>query len=369
VPSDPRNELQQQPQADVDEQFEKKVVNVTRLDRGDLSLQQPASTDGGIGEVSQIGPRPSTELPSPDLMFRVAGTPDPIWFRKSGRRSIENITAVLSLIGKTFTDFPRALEFGCGCGRILLHLQDVGEQIDLHGVDIDAEAIGWAQQNVPWAKLAVNQGLPPLNFPDEHFDLIFNQSVFTHLDESYQDAWLVELERITKPGGVLILSVAGEHPYSELEKSWRTANADATTLHETWRSKGFVFIEDDNWTNGPFPDFYHSAFHAPWYIFERWGSIFDIKAYVVRGSLDFQDQLLMQRRPQRVGTVAPLENLVLKKHEQELEQSHAATQTWRATAEQWRAAAESSAGDVEKVLSSRSWRLTAPLRDLLSRWR
>ena len=40
-----------------------------------------------------------------------------------------------------------------------------------------------------------NQPLPPLDYPDATFDLIFNHSVFTHIDEQYQDAWLAELLR------------------------------------------------------------------------------------------------------------------------------------------------------------------------------
>src|SRR6516162_2149643 len=161
------------------------------------------------------------ELPSSDLMFRVAGTSDADWFRNSGRLSIAGIDRLLSLFGKSFTDFPRALDFGCGCGRMLLPLEDVGKKIELYGVDIDADAIAWAQQHIPWVRSSVNQGLPPLDFPDEYFDLVFNHSVFTHIDERYQDAWLVELERITKPGGWLVLSVSGEHVFAEFEKSFR----------------------------------------------------------------------------------------------------------------------------------------------------
>lgn len=53
------------------------------------------------------------------------------------------------------------------------------------------------QEHIPWVKSSVNQGLPPLDFPDEHFDLIFNHSVFTHIDENYQDAWLVEYRSLS----------------------------------------------------------------------------------------------------------------------------------------------------------------------------
>jgi len=236
------------------------------------------------------------ELPGEDLRWRVAGTPKKDWFWKSGGMSVANINTMLSIIGTSFIDYPRALEFGCGCGRILLHMKAIAEKSELYGVDIDPEGIAWAQGHIPWVKCSVNNGLPPLDFPDGYFDLIFNHSVFTHLDATYQDAWLAELVRVAKPGGVLVLSVSGEHPFSELVKAHRDAGADPTNLIEEFRSKGIVFIADDSWVGGPFPDFYHSAFHAPWYVFEHWSKFFDIKAFVTRGSLDFQDYLLLRRR-------------------------------------------------------------------------
>ena len=291
------------------------------------------------------------ELPNPDLMNRVAGTPDPVWFWKSGRMSIDGINGILSHIGKSFIDFPRALEFGCGCGRILLHLKSVGEAVDLYGVDIDADAIGWAQQHIPWVTCSVNQGLPPLDFPDEHFDLVFNHSVFTHMDESYQDAWLVELERITKPGGVLVLSVSGEGPFADVEKSWLEAKQDPTTLRDTLRTKGCLFIKDDSWTNGPFPDFYHTMLHAPWYIFERWGSIFDIKAYIVRGDLDYQDLLLLRRRDKRVGVVDTSKSVAseLAQARERVGELELSLMKSDQQAQQWRAEGERIAVELEQA--------------------
>ncbi|MEO8752589.1 MAG: class I SAM-dependent methyltransferase [Casimicrobiaceae bacterium] len=239
------------------------------------------------------------ELPGDDLRWRVAGTADAGWFWKSGGMSIENIGTMLSIIGKSFSDYPRALEFGCGCGRMLLHMKQIAEKTALYGVDIDPAGIAWAQAHIPWVKCSVNNGLPPLDFPDEHFDLIFNQSVFTHLDENYQDAWLAELVRVTKPGAALVLSVSGEYPFEQCVKGHRDAGAEPAKvlgLVEQFRTKGIVFIDDDSWVGGPFPDFYHSTFHAPWYVFEHWSKFLDIKALVPRGSLDFQDYLLLRRR-------------------------------------------------------------------------
>ncbi len=210
--------------------------------------------------------------------------------------SVADIGRMLAIDGKSFADFPRALEFGCGCGRILLHMGSIAEKTALFAVDIDAESVGWVQEHVPWVAASVNDGLPPLAFADGHFDLVFNHSVFTHIDENYQDAWLGELARVTRAGGLVVLSVAGMDPFMELVGTWRKAGADPTHLTEQFRTKGFIFIADDGWVGGPFPDFYHSAFHAPWYVFRHWSNYFAVKAYVPRGSLGYSDYVLLERR-------------------------------------------------------------------------
>lgn len=318
--------------------------------------------------------KPYPELPSDDLMFRIAGTADSTWFWKSGQISIDQFNSILGHLGKSFTDFPRALDFGCGCGRIELHLQDAARAMELYAVDIDREAIAWAKEHAAWAEFSVNQEMPPLEFPDEYFDLIFNHSVFTHLDEQYQDAWLVELERVTKPGGLLILSVSGDYPFSLFDQSWIDAKRDPGPLRETFRIQGHLFISDDGMLNSPFPDFYHTTFHAAWYIFERWGSIFDIKAYIVRGDLNYQDLLLLQRREEPVGSVRRgtlRSELFAELNESRNERSQLGLSLSKCENDKqyWQSIAEASQSDMAKVLSSRSWRLTAPLRSVMSRLR
>jgi SAM-dependent methyltransferase len=297
------------------------------------------------------------ELPGDDLIFRVAGTDNREWFWKSGQKSVAGINSILSNFGKSISDFPRALDFGCGCGRMMLHLQDVGKTVELYGVDIDPEAIAWAQEHIPWATLSVNQGLPPLDFPDEYFDLIFNHSVFTHIDENYQDAWLVELERVTKPGGTLVLSASGDYVFEMFEKQMVKANADPAPLRGILRDKGILFIAEDGMAKGVFPDFYHTTFHSPWYIFERWGSIFDIKAYIVRGDLDYQDLLLLQRREQRVGTVPPAGDLAT-----ELRSARARIAELELSVDKCEQEMQASKREFTNVINSRSWRITAPMR-------
>src|SRR5262249_14848680 len=50
----------------------------------------------------------------------------------------------------------------------------------------------------------------PLRYRDASFDLVYAFSVFTHLPESLQLAWMGELRRVLRPGGYLLISLHGE---------------------------------------------------------------------------------------------------------------------------------------------------------------
>jgi hypothetical protein len=191
--------------------------------------------------------------------------------------------------------------------------------------------------------------------------------VFTHLDEEYQDAWLVELERITKPGGMLVLSASGNHVFEEFTQHMRDSGADPTAFCSVLEETGILFVADDGMVESPFPDFYHTTFHTPWYI-EHWGRIFEVKAYVVRGDLDYQDLVLLARREQRVGAVRPRSSLPAGLDHEQTRASRLELPLTECEQEKqlWRSTAEAARSDLKSVLNSRSWRLTAPFRKLMS---
>ena len=246
--------------------------------------------------------------PGDELAFRVAGGTDREHFYRSGRQSVEDINCMLALAGRSMGDYERLLDFGCGCGRIMLWLRDLAPGRELHGVDIDERAISWAQENLPFATFKANQPLPPLDYPDASFDLVFNHSVFTHIDEDYQDQWLAELRRVTRPGGHLVLSVHGEKAFAAFEGGMRAVGVDPEDVRATVESHGIAHVRNDNFVGGPFPDFYHSTFHAPWYVHEHWGQYFSVLGYAASRSLGFQDFVLLERtadpRPRRRSRVA-----------------------------------------------------------------
>lgn len=51
---------------------------------------------------------------------------------------------------------------------------------------------------------------PPLPYGDAQFDLVYALSVFTHMHEENARAWLAELARVVRPGGLALLTYLDE---------------------------------------------------------------------------------------------------------------------------------------------------------------
>jgi SAM-dependent methyltransferase len=227
-------------------------------------------------------------------------------FLQTGQRSLEALEQALVAIGDSLSAHSRILEFGCGCGRIMRWMEELGETRTLVGTDIDARAIEWADANLKFARFDVNEGVPPTRYEDGEFDLVLNHSVFTHLDEHYQNLWLDELQRITAPDGVLVLSIHGDHAFRFSEQQLEPGCRQQREWRAVLEQRGILFIADDSYVGSAFPDFYHTAFHAPWYVFEHWSRWFDILAFLPRSSLDFQDQIVLRRRADSEDKGAPI---------------------------------------------------------------
>jgi SAM-dependent methyltransferase len=146
---------------------------------------------------------------------------------------------------------------------------------------------------------------PPLPYRDHHFDLIINCSVFTHLDERLQDLWLAELQRVTRPGALLLLTVEGQTTWNRTREASERVGEDPEPWRAELESRGVVYISDDLFLGSTHPDFYHSTIHAPWYIFEHWTEYFDIAAYIPDGAIS-QDLIVFRRRPDGAPRAQPI---------------------------------------------------------------
>ena len=111
--------------------------------------------------------------------------------------------------GRDPAELPRVLDFGSGCARVARWWAADGLH-EVHGCDLNREAIEWCAANLPSAEFRPNGLEPPLPYDDASFDLLYSISVFTHLPVELQHRWAAELRRVLRPGGVALLSMHGD---------------------------------------------------------------------------------------------------------------------------------------------------------------
>jgi len=149
----------------------------------------------------------------------------------------QRVKTLVAAQGLTLTDDSRALDYGCGWGRIYrFFLKDLAPA-NLFGVDVDRRLIAACRATLPldqfstiepikaplprerWLRRCRQTGSKPLSFDDATFDLVFANSVFSHLNEQTHRATLDELARVTRPGGLLVLTVIGQPEFQRWHDS------------------------------------------------------------------------------------------------------------------------------------------------------
>ncbi len=155
----------------------------------------------------------ASSLPDP----RAPGLPDDetqkITNNISGARSLEGAAKIYSfvadVVSERFCTEPRILDFGCGWGRITRLFPQLTSDDKIFGVDVDDRLIAACKTFLIGMHFSVVKPMEPLPFPDGHFDLVFANSIFSHLNEGSQHFYVNEIGRCTRAGGVLIATTMG----------------------------------------------------------------------------------------------------------------------------------------------------------------
>jgi SAM-dependent methyltransferase len=143
-------------------------------------------------------------------LYRRASDPEVLYerFETGGVKTAAWIRDLLARNGVDLNEIDALLDFGCGCGRVVRHWSDLPGSV--HGSDYNPNLVRWCSDNLPFAKFVANAAEPPLPYADDSFDLLYSISIFTHLDEPLQMPWMREVARVVRPGGLIMITVAGE---------------------------------------------------------------------------------------------------------------------------------------------------------------
>lgn len=216
------------------------------------------------------------------LRFRVGEKISANDFLQVGQATAVAICQALSDAGRPLYTARTVLDFGCGCGRTLLWLTQWFPHHAFYGTDVDVEAVEWCRRHIQ-AHFSVNSLEPPLSYPECTFDLVYAISVFTHLSEQDQCAWLRELHRILKPGGTLLLSVHGRSSWNCLTEEDR----------DILQHKGFLFKRSSK-LRGIVPEWYQTAFHSRDYVLRSFSRYLKPIRFI-ESALGFQDLVVLGR--------------------------------------------------------------------------
>lgn len=160
-------------------------------------------------EKAPVQQRSSLPIPPQHLWLKYTDSEDR--YLEIGKTCVLRMSRTLESAGRELSSFNRVLDFGAASGIMIRWLTDNAKTGEVWGVDISGEHMIWCQQHLsPPFKFATTTSLPHLPFEDGYFDLIYAGSVFSHIAD-LAEAWLLELRRITRPGGMLYLTVQDEH--------------------------------------------------------------------------------------------------------------------------------------------------------------
>ena len=190
----------------------------------------------------------------------------------------------------------RALDFGCGCSRVLRHFAPEAAEAEFYGCDIDKPSVAWNTANLsPPFHFFVNELTPPLPLADGSVDLIWAMSVFTHIGDAWS-AWLLEMHRLLSSGGILIASYLGEGVWPGLVNEPYLEDEVGMVVLRPWEGS-------DAW-----------VFHSEWWLREHWGRVFDVLTLrrpplSADGSPEVTHSYIVLRRRDDAVTQAELERI------------------------------------------------------------
>jgi ubiquinone/menaquinone biosynthesis C-methylase UbiE len=170
----------------------------------------------------------------------------------------------------------RLLDFGGATGRVSRHFYLQRNLSEVTLCDVNINNVAWVLEHFPCDFGAFkNSWVPSLPIPSQHFDVAIAFSVFTHMNE-HELAWLYELRRVLKPGGILYVTVQNDDTWRILPSTvlyGRIKDFDAFRV--VWQ-EGTELADRLVVQYSDEPVHNCSTFHPNSYIRRIWGRVFTV---------------------------------------------------------------------------------------------
>jgi SAM-dependent methyltransferase len=106
-------------------------------------------------------------------------------------------------VHKHFTPPGPILEAGCGSGRFVKYLHDLG--FDCRGIEFNADTV--RDVHAKWPELQIVQGdVLDMPYPDDEFEGVLAIGLIEHFEEGPERV-LAEIRRVLKPMGIALITV------------------------------------------------------------------------------------------------------------------------------------------------------------------
>ncbi len=153
--------------------------------------------------------------------------------------------------------YGKALDFGCGAGRITNHLGNYFQEAI--GADIAPSMIELAKKYKTNAncKFLVNKDPDLKLFYDNSFDFVFSLITLQHMKQKYSQGYIKELARVLKPEGTIIFNLPSK------SKSFKDGLIEflypqpARTVAHFAKQKIFNFLKLKNPAQGPIMEMHY----------------------------------------------------------------------------------------------------------------
>jgi SAM-dependent methyltransferase len=147
-------------------------------------------------------------------------------------RTAADVVRGLSIELKRLRAPRRALEIGCGPGRLMRPMSRYFEEI--HGVDVSDEMVRLAREklrDVVNARVHANSGGDLALFPDDYLDFVYSYAVFQHIpSREVVFNYLREARRVLRPGGVLRCQINGLPDTARRYTTWEGVRIPAAEI-------------------------------------------------------------------------------------------------------------------------------------------